>query len=89
MFVWTCTSSFWQACSKNACKSTEDLLCSESENDSNAIFSEKKFFPHFAPPKIEKNLHPDTQNAVVTTLPEVSRQTSENIARTQETKKKW
>ena len=89
MFVWTCTSSFWQACSKNACKSTEDLLCSESENDSNAIFSEKKFSLISLLQRLKKNLHPDTQNAVVTTLPEVSRQTSENIARTQETKKKW
>ena len=59
-------------------KDTEDLYRSKSENDSNATFSKKKF-PHFLPSEMEKNLHVDTQNAVVTTLPKISWQASENF----------
>ena len=44
IFVWTCTTNFWQACRNHACKSTKDLFCSKSENDSNAKFSKRSIF---------------------------------------------
>ena len=43
-FVWTCTTIFWRACRNHACKSTKDLFCSKSENDSNAKFSKRSIF---------------------------------------------
>ena len=44
IFVWTCTTIFWQACRNHACKSTKDVFRSKSENDSNAQFSKKSVF---------------------------------------------
>ena len=67
-FVWTCTTNFWQACRNDACKSTKDLFGSKLENNSNAKFSKKNFSFILSFKKI-KNLHLDTQNPVVTTLP--------------------
>ena len=42
IFVWTCTTNFWQACRNRACKSTKGLFGSKFENNSNAKFSKKK-----------------------------------------------
>ena len=47
IFVWTCTTIFWQACRNHACKSAKDLFRSKSENDSNAKFSKRSIFPSF------------------------------------------
>ena len=42
------------------------------------IFRKKTFLSYPSSKNWKKNLHPDTQNAVATTLPKTSRQTSEN-----------
>ena len=55
IFVWTCTTNFWQACRNRACKSTKGLFGSKFENNSNAKFSKKKNFPPFSPLRIKKN----------------------------------
>ena len=56
IFVWTCTTNFWQACRNHACKSTKDLFRSKSENDSNAKFSKRSIFPSFLSfKKLKKN----------------------------------
>ena len=79
IFVWTCTTIFWQACRNHACKSTKDVFRSKSENDSNAQFSKRSIFSFISLlQKIKKKFHLGTQNAVVTTLPENSCQNSEN-----------
>ena len=44
IFVWTCTTNFWQASRNRACKSTKDLFRSKSKNDSNAKFSKRSNF---------------------------------------------
>ena len=80
IFVWTCTTNFWQACRSHACKSTKDFFRSKSENDSSAKFSKRSIFSFISLlQKIKKKLHLGTQNAVVTTLPEKSCQNYENI----------
>ena len=79
IFVWTCTTIFWQACRNHACKSTKDVFRSKSENDSNAQFSNRSIFSFISLlQKIKKKFHLGTQNAIVTTLPENSCQNSEN-----------
>ena len=44
IFVWTYATNFWQACRNHACKSTEHLFRSKSENDSNAKISKRSNF---------------------------------------------
>ena len=56
IFVWTCTTNFWQACRNHACKSTKDLFRSKSENDSNGKISKRSIFPSFLSfKKLKKN----------------------------------
>ena len=56
IFVWTCTTIFWQACRNHACKSTKDVFRSKSENDSNAQFSNRSIFSFISLlQKIKKN----------------------------------
>ena len=79
VFVWTCTTNFWQACRNHACKSTKDVFRSKSENDSNAKFSKRSIFSFISLlQKLEKKLNLGTQNAVVTTLTKKSCQNFEN-----------
>ena len=47
IFVWTCTTNFWQACRNHACKSTKDLYRSKSEKIINEKFSKISIFPSF------------------------------------------
>ena len=78
MFVWTCTTNFWQACLNHACKGHWGYFSLKVWKWWRCNFFGKNF-PHFLPSEIEKNLHVDRQNAVVTTLPKLSRQTSDNF----------
>ena len=71
IFIWTCTTNFWQACRNHACKSTKDLFRSKSENHSDAKFSKERKFSFISLFQKLKKIHLGTQNAVVTTLPKV------------------